>query len=79
MAGALPTSSHAVALVGRAPDAALFRLPGGVLTAQAFLHAAHRLADELPDGRFVLNLCRRRSAFAVAFAAAMLRAAEVRW
>ena len=73
MAGALPTPSHAVALVGRAPDAALFRLPGGVLTAQAFLHAAHRLADELPDGRFMLNLCRRRSAFAVAFAAAMLR------
>ena len=72
MAASSP-SSDPIELVGRAPDAALFRMGGGVLTAQAFLDAAHRLADELPDGRFVLNLWRRRSAFAVAFAAAMLR------
>lgn len=62
-----------IPLVGRAPDAALFRTPDGAVTGQAFLDAAHELADRLPEGGFVLNLCRQRSRFCVAFAAALLR------
>lgn len=73
MADTPSTPPQAAALIGRPHGAALFRTPGGPITAQAFLDAAHRLAGELPDGRYVLNLCRHRSGFAAAFAAAMLR------
>lgn len=62
-----------IPLVGRALDAVLFRTPDRAVTAQAFLDAAHGLADRLPEGGFVLNLCRQRSRFCVAFAAALLR------
>ena len=62
-----------VPLVGRALDADLFRTPEGAMTGRAFLDAAHDLAERLPEGAVVLNLCRRRSRFAVAFAAALLR------
>ena len=60
-------------LVGRAPDAILFHRPGGSVTAGAFLCDAHALAARLPPGAAVLNLCRDRYAFALAFAAALLR------
>ena len=38
-----------------------------------FLSDVRRLADSLPDRRFVLNLCTDRYSFAVGFAAAILR------
>ncbi len=64
-------------LVERPLDAALFRgvpgAPGGVVTAAAFLHDAHALARALPDAAHLVNLCRDRYAFTVAFAAALLR------
>ncbi len=66
-------TASTIPLVGRAPDAELFRTPEGAITVQAFLDAAHDLAERLPDGGVALNLCRRRSRFAVAFAAALLR------
>lgn len=62
-----------IPLVGRAPDAVLFHAPDGAVTGQAFLDAVHDLAERLPEGGFVLNLCRQRSRFCVAFAAALLR------
>ena len=64
-------------LVERPLDATLFRgVPGalgGVVTAAAFLHDAHALARALPDAAHLVNLCRDRYAFTVAFAAALLR------
>ncbi|MBV8575719.1 MAG: acyl-CoA synthetase [Acetobacteraceae bacterium] len=60
-------------LLARDPDDVLFRAPGGVVAASGFLHAAHRLAAELPAGSHVLNLCQDRYAFSLALAAAMLR------
>jgi acyl-coenzyme A synthetase/AMP-(fatty) acid ligase len=38
-----------------------------------FLNAAHRVADQLPAGRFVINFCRDRLWFALALVAAVLR------
>ncbi len=60
-------------LLDRTEDAVLFRTPAGDLTAAAFLSAADRLAAELPDAPFLVNLCRERHRFALAFAAALLR------
>lgn len=62
-----------VRLTERAPGAVLFQDATRRVTARAFLGAAHRLADALPDGACVLNLCRDRYWFAVCFAAALLR------
>ena len=59
-------------LIGRAADAVLFRHSGGVVTAAGFLAAAEDLAARLPPGAPVIDLCRDRAAFAVAFAAALL-------
>lgn len=63
----------AIPLVERPPDAVLFRRPSGPVTAAAFLADAHALAARLVPARHVLNLCHDRYAFAVAFAAALLR------
>jgi acyl-coenzyme A synthetase/AMP-(fatty) acid ligase len=60
-------------LLARDPDDVLFRAPDGVVAASAFLHAAHRLAAELPSGSHVLNLCQDRYAFSLALASVMLR------
>ena len=46
---------------------------GRPLTRAALLSEAHRLAEELPDRRYVLNACTMRDTFLVAFLAAMLR------
>ncbi len=62
-----------VALLERAADAAVFHLPGRVVTAGGFAADAHRLAARLPDASHALNLCEDRYAFAVGFAAALLR------
>ncbi len=60
-------------LIGRLPDAVLFYWQNRPVTAAAFLQDALRLAQELPDATHMVNLCRDRYAFAVAFAAALLR------
>jgi acyl-coenzyme A synthetase/AMP-(fatty) acid ligase len=51
----------------------MFRLDAEIVDTRAFLGAAHKTAEALPSGRFVLNLCRDRLPFALALAAAMLR------
>lgn len=51
----------------------MFRLDGATVIAGAFLGAAREMAETLPPGRFVVNLCRERFPFALALAAAMLR------
>lgn len=60
-------------LTDRPPDAVLFYRQNRPVTAAAFLHDALSLAETLPDAGFMINLCRDRYAFAVAFAAALLR------
>ncbi len=60
-------------LTDRASDAVLFHHGGRPVTAAAFLHDALTLAGTLPDAGHMVNLCRDRYAFAVAFAAALLR------
>ena len=51
----------------------LFRLPGRDVTAGNFAADAVRLAQRLPEARYAINLCAGRYAFAVGFAAALLR------
>jgi len=60
-------------LVDRPLGAALFYWHGRPVAAAAFLHDAAVLAEALPDAGHMVNLCRDRYAFAVAFAAALLR------
>ncbi|MBV8095763.1 MAG: acyl-CoA synthetase [Acetobacteraceae bacterium] len=64
-------------IADRAMGEVLFRLPaqaghGTSITASKFLAAAARLAAELPDASFLINLCQNRLHFSVSFAAAML-------
>lgn len=59
-------------LMDRSPDSVLFQRPGGPVTAAAFLAHAHGLAATFPPGQFVVNQCRDRYLFAVAFAAALI-------
>ena len=66
-------SAPAVPLLGRPPAAVLFRAPGLAVTAAAFLAEAQALAARLPPAQYLLNLCRDRHHFALAFAAALLR------
>jgi len=60
-------------LIGRPPNAILFYRQNRPVTAAAFLYDAVHLAAALPDATHMVNLCRDRYAFAVAFAAALLR------
>ena len=60
-------------LACRAADDELFRLSDKTVTTAMFLGMARRLADELPIGEHVVNLCQDRLQFTVALAAAMLR------
>ena len=62
-----------VPLTDRPGSAVLFRLPGRDVTAGAFVADAMRLAAMLPDASHALNVCAGRYAFAVGFAAALLR------
>ena len=62
-----------ILLTARPPGAVLFRLPGREVTAKAFAADALRLAALLPDATHAMNLCTGRYAFAVGFAAALLR------
>lgn len=60
-------------LTDRQPGAVLFYRRGRPVTAAAFQHDALTLAGTLPDAGHMVNLCHGRYAFAVAFAAALLR------
>jgi acyl-coenzyme A synthetase/AMP-(fatty) acid ligase len=60
-------------LVGRPGSAALFRTGETAVSAEMFLRHCHAVAATLPDGPHMINLCRDRYAFTVAFAAAVLR------
>ena len=64
---------RAIPLSDRSADAVLFRLPGRSVTVAGFAADAKRLAATLPAGAAVFNLCAGRYAFAVGFAAALLR------
>ncbi len=65
--------AQAAPLVDRPEDAALFLMPAGMVRSSAFLAEANAVARALPDAEHLLNLCRDRYAFALAFAAALLR------
>ena len=54
-------------------DAPLFQRPEGVVTAGVFLAHAHAVAAALPEGRYLINACVDRYAFAVGFAAGLMR------
>ncbi len=69
----MPEPAASYPLIGRRPDEAVFRLRDAAMTAGTFLETARRIADGLPAGPFVVNLCRDRLWFAVALIAAMLR------
>jgi acyl-coenzyme A synthetase/AMP-(fatty) acid ligase len=62
-----------VLLIERPADAVLFRLPGRRITAAGFAADAQRLANQLPDAPYAINVCTERYAFAVGFAASLLR------
>ncbi len=63
----------ALPLVDRPDGATLFASRSGPITAAAFLADVHALAVRLPGDGAVVNLCRDRYAFTVAFAAALVR------
>ena len=60
-------------LVDRPRDAVLFRYGETAISAEMFLRHCHALAATLPDATHMINLCRDRYAFVVAFAASLLR------
>src|SRR6478609_4527055 len=60
-------------LVCRAADDVLFRFKDRAITTASFLDMAHHLANELPAGEYVVNLCQERLHFALGLAAALLR------
>ena len=66
-------SNASILLIGRDPDAVLFRTPARSITAREFLADARQVAAGLPEAGFAINLCQDRYNFAVAFAAALLR------
>lgn len=68
-----PADVSTVMLTDRPRDAVLFRLPGRNVTAGQFAADALRLADALPHAPYAINICNGRYAFAVGFAAALLR------
>ena len=56
-----------------APDSIIAWLPAGPVTRNQFLADVHQLAEGLPDGRHVLNICHNRYHFLVGLAAAIVR------
>jgi len=69
----LSAAAERITLVDRPAGAVLFRGSGADVTASMFLACAHALAASLPDGAYVVDLCRDRCAFAVVLVAAALR------
>ncbi len=62
-----------VALIDRAPQAALYRGSQGDVTVSAFLNDVVRCAALLGDADYVVNCCANRYWFAVGFAASLVR------
>lgn len=62
-----------IPLTDRPANAALFCLPGRIVTAGSFAADVRRLAAALPDASYAINLCSERYAFTVGFAAALHR------
>ena len=62
-----------LALIGHQPDAAFAYRHGVLIPAGEFLADVAALASRLPGRRHAINLCTDRYAFAVAFAAALVR------
>jgi acyl-coenzyme A synthetase/AMP-(fatty) acid ligase len=60
-------------LVDRPDHAVLFHHGAAAITTPIFLRHCHALAAKLPPGGHMINLCRDRYAFVLAFAAAVLR------
>ncbi len=60
-------------LAGSDPDAVFAWRPNGPLSVADYLADARALAERLPAGDFLLNLCHDRYRFAVGFAAGLLR------
>jgi acyl-coenzyme A synthetase/AMP-(fatty) acid ligase len=54
------------------PYAVVARRRGEAISARRFLHDAAQLADRLPPGRHVLNVCSDRYAFTLGFAACLM-------
>jgi acyl-coenzyme A synthetase/AMP-(fatty) acid ligase/3-hydroxymyristoyl/3-hydroxydecanoyl-(acyl carrier protein) dehydratase len=59
-------------LTHHSPDAVVARRRGEAISARRFLHDAAQLADRLPPGRHVLNVCSDRYAFTLGFAACLM-------
>jgi acyl-CoA synthetase (AMP-forming)/AMP-acid ligase II len=59
-------------LTHQSPDAVLARRRGEAISARRFLHDAAQLADRLPPGKHVLNVCSDRYAFTLGFAACLM-------
>ncbi len=69
----MPTSPPILPLIAhRDPDAGMAWRHGGAISAGRFLREAVQVAELLPPGRHVLNLCADRYQFAVAFAACVI-------
>ena len=60
-------------ILDRPLSAPLFHRASGPLSGATFLAHVRAVAAALPEGRYLANLCRDRYAFAVAFAAGLLR------
>lgn len=60
-------------LIARRASSVLFRRRDRAITAQAFLSDVRRVANDLGDATHVINICRDRYRFSVAFAAAVVR------
>jgi acyl-coenzyme A synthetase/AMP-(fatty) acid ligase len=71
--GAMVEPAGSFPLIGRLPDEPIFWSLEGAMTSGMFLDTAHRTADALPTGEFVVNFCRDRLWFTVALAAALMR------
>ncbi len=69
----LTQGTEKFALLDRAGEAVLFRLPGRDVTAAEFLADANTLSAALPAATHVANICQDRYRFAVGLAACLLR------
>ena len=68
------SSENAFPLLCAEPDRVVAWRGAEPITARCFESAAAVLAEQLPEKRYVLNLCEDRYNFALSFAAALLAA-----
>ncbi len=70
----ITSSTDTASLLGRRSGAWPVSIgAGGPVTAHRCLHDLDKLASRMPDGGYVINLCKDRYAFMVGFGAAMMR------